>query len=55
MNILSVLSWVATEGTGSYAVAKAAEWNMTNGVRLKLSGQRALGHRRTDLVRQSSR
>ncbi|MGW2524850.1 SDR family oxidoreductase [Streptomyces sp. NPDC001617] len=42
VNILSVLSWVATEGTGSYAVAKAAEWNMTNGVRLELSGQRTL-------------
>ncbi|MGW6740110.1 SDR family oxidoreductase [Streptomyces sp. NPDC055025] len=42
VNILSVLSWVATEGTGSYSVAKAAEWNMTNGVRLELSGQRTL-------------
>ena len=42
VNILSVLSWVATEGTGSYAVAKAAEWNMTNGVRLELAGQRTL-------------
>jgi NAD(P)-dependent dehydrogenase (short-subunit alcohol dehydrogenase family) len=42
VNILSVLSWVATEGTGSYAVAKAAEWNMTNGVRLELAGQQTL-------------
>lgn len=42
VNVLSVLSWVATEGTGSYAVAKAAEWNMTNGVRLELAGQRTL-------------
>lgn len=42
VNVLSVLSWVATEGTGSYAVAKAAEWNMTNGVRLELSAQRTL-------------
>ncbi|MDX3853102.1 SDR family oxidoreductase [Streptomyces sp. AK02-01A] len=42
VNILSVLSWVATEGTGSYSVAKAAEWNMTNSVRLELSGQRTL-------------
>lgn len=42
VNILSVLSWVATEGTGSYAVAKSAEWNMTNGVRLELAGQGTL-------------
>ncbi|MFE4174081.1 SDR family oxidoreductase [Streptomyces sp. NPDC056909] len=42
VNILSVLSWVATEGTGSYSVAKAAEWNMTNSVRLELSGQQTL-------------
>lgn len=42
VNVLSVLSWVATEGTGSYAVAKAAEWNMTNGVRLELAGQKTL-------------
>ncbi|MFC3577821.1 SDR family oxidoreductase [Streptomyces yaanensis] len=43
VNILSVLSWVATaEGSGSYSVAKAAEWNMTNGVRLELAGQKTL-------------
>lgn len=39
VNILSVLSWVATAaGSGSYSVAKAAEWNMTNGVRVELAG-----------------
>jgi NAD(P)-dependent dehydrogenase (short-subunit alcohol dehydrogenase family) len=43
VNILSVLSWVATpQGSGSYSVAKAAEWNMTNGVRVELAGQRTL-------------
>ncbi|MFF4054129.1 SDR family oxidoreductase [Streptomyces chartreusis] len=43
VNILSVLSWVATaEGSGSYSVAKAAEWNMTNGVRVELAGQKTL-------------
>ncbi|MFC5666021.1 SDR family oxidoreductase [Kitasatospora misakiensis] len=43
VNILSVLSWVATaEGSGSYSVAKAAEWNMTNGVRVELAGQQTL-------------
>ncbi|MGP4047106.1 SDR family oxidoreductase [Streptomyces sp. 2A115] len=43
VNILSVLSWVATpEGSGSYSVAKAAEWNMTNGVRVELAAQKTL-------------
>jgi len=43
VNILSVLSWVATaEGSGSYSVAKAAEWNMTNGVRVELADQKTL-------------
>nr|WP_322974020.1 SDR family NAD(P)-dependent oxidoreductase [Actinacidiphila oryziradicis] len=43
VNLLSVLSWVATaEGSGSYSVAKAAEWNMTNSVRLELAGQGTL-------------
>ncbi|MGW4376414.1 SDR family oxidoreductase [Streptomyces albidoflavus] len=40
VNVLSLLSWVATpEGSGSYSVAKAAEWNMTNGVRVELAGR----------------
>lgn len=40
VNVLSVLSWVATAaGSGSYSVAKAAEWNMTNGIRVELAGQ----------------
>jgi NAD(P)-dependent dehydrogenase (short-subunit alcohol dehydrogenase family) len=43
VNILSVLSWVATpQGSGSYSVAKAAEWNMTNGVRVELADQKTL-------------
>ncbi|MFE2337346.1 SDR family oxidoreductase [Streptomyces coelicoflavus] len=43
VNILSVLSWVATpQGSGSYSVSKAAEWNMTNGVRIELDGQGTL-------------
>jgi len=41
-NVLSALSWFAGPGTGSYAAAKAAEWNMTNGVRLELAGQGTL-------------
>jgi NAD(P)-dependent dehydrogenase (short-subunit alcohol dehydrogenase family) len=39
VNVLSALSWFATDGAGPYAAAKAAEWNMTNGIRLELAGQ----------------
>jgi NAD(P)-dependent dehydrogenase (short-subunit alcohol dehydrogenase family) len=39
VNVLSALSWFASPGAGSYAAAKSAEWNMTNGVRLELAGQ----------------
>lgn len=42
INVLSALSWFASPGTGSYAAAKAAEWNMTNGVRLELAPQGTL-------------
>ena len=39
VNVLSALSWFSTSTGGSYAAAKAAEWNMTNGVRLELASQ----------------
>ncbi|MGP9539204.1 SDR family oxidoreductase [Brachybacterium sp. AOP43-C2-M15] len=39
VNVLSALSWFAAPGTGAYSAAKAAAWNMTNGVRLELAGQ----------------
>ena len=42
MNILSVLSWVASEESGAYSVAKAAEWNIANRLRLELAGQKTL-------------
>jgi NAD(P)-dependent dehydrogenase (short-subunit alcohol dehydrogenase family) len=42
VNVLSALSWFAYPGSGAYAAAKAAEWNMTNGVRLELAGQGTL-------------
>ncbi len=42
VNILSALSWFATRGAGGYAAAKAAEWNLTNAVRLELAGQGTL-------------
>ena len=42
VNINSALSWFSTNGANGYAVAKAAEWAMTNGVRLELAGQGTL-------------
>lgn len=37
LNILSVLSWVSTGQEGAYAAAKAAEWGLTNVLRLELA------------------
>ncbi|MFB4300818.1 SDR family oxidoreductase [Actinomadura sp. NTSP31] len=42
VNVLSALSWFAYVGSNAYAAAKAAEWNMTNGVRLELADQGTL-------------
>jgi len=42
VNVLSALSWFAAPGSGAYAAAKSAEWNMTNGVRLELATQKTL-------------
>lgn len=42
LNVLSALSWFAYPGSGGYAAAKAAEWNLTNGLRLELAGQGTL-------------
>ncbi|MCS5720045.1 SDR family oxidoreductase [Herbiconiux sp. CPCC 205763] len=42
VDIHSALSWFSTNGANAYAVAKAAEWAMTNGVRLELAGQGTL-------------
>ncbi|MFT4051183.1 MAG: SDR family NAD(P)-dependent oxidoreductase, partial [Microbacterium sp.] len=39
VNILSALSWFVAPGAGAYSVAKAAEWSMTNAVRLELAAQ----------------
>ncbi len=39
LNVLSALSWVAFDGANAYSVAKAAEWSLTNGIRLELAGQ----------------
>lgn len=42
VNVLSALSWFATPGSGSYSAAKAAEWNLTNAVRLELASHGTL-------------
>lgn len=41
-NVLSALSWFQAPGNGAYGVAKAAEWNMTNAVRMELAEQQTL-------------
>lgn len=42
LNVLSRMSWQSFSGANSYAVAKAAEWSLTNGVRLELAAQGTL-------------
>jgi NAD(P)-dependent dehydrogenase (short-subunit alcohol dehydrogenase family) len=39
VNLASALSWFAAPGAGAYAVSKAANWNMSNALRLELAGQ----------------
>ena len=39
VNVLSALSWFSAPGAGGYAIAKAAEWNMTNAVRGELAAR----------------
>lgn len=42
LNVLSNLSWMSFDGNNAYAVAKSAQWSLTNGVRLELAGQGTL-------------
>ena len=39
LNVLSALSWMSYDGANAYSAAKAAEWSLTNGIRLELAGQ----------------
>ncbi|GAA1618859.1 SDR family oxidoreductase [Kribbella sancticallisti] len=39
VNVLSALSWFSIKGANAYAASKAAEWSLTNGVRLELAAQ----------------
>ncbi|ABS03637.1 SDR family oxidoreductase [Kineococcus radiotolerans] len=42
VNIASALSWSVYPGNGAYAVSKAANWNMSNALRLELASQGTL-------------
>lgn len=39
LNVLSALSWANYDGVNAYSAAKAAQWSLTNGIRLELAGQ----------------
>ncbi|MFI6937105.1 SDR family oxidoreductase [Streptomyces sp. NPDC050287] len=39
VNILSAASWFTYPGSSSYAVSKAAQWSLTNGMRMELRAQ----------------
>jgi NAD(P)-dependent dehydrogenase (short-subunit alcohol dehydrogenase family) len=58
LNILSALSWLNLGAGGAYGAAKAAEWSLTNGLRLQLAGQGTqvtalhVGYMDTDMVRE---
>ncbi|MEU5259707.1 SDR family oxidoreductase [Amycolatopsis sp. NPDC021455] len=58
LNVLSGLSWVSFPEAGAYCAAKAAEWSLTNTLRLQLAGQSIrvtglhLGYMDTDMVRE---
>ena len=57
LNVLSALSWLNLGSSGAYSAAKAAEWSLTNGLRLQLAGQGTqvtalhVGYMDTDMVR----
>jgi NAD(P)-dependent dehydrogenase (short-subunit alcohol dehydrogenase family) len=42
INMLSIVSWFTNPVNGSYSASKAAEWAMTNGVRIELARQGTL-------------
>jgi len=58
LNVLSVASWFQSPGFGAYAAAKAAEWSLTNALRLDLAEQGTrvsalhVGYIDTDMVRE---
>lgn len=43
LNVISALSWYTfAPGSNGYAASKAAEWSLTNGIRLELADQKTL-------------
>ncbi|WP_447005194.1 SDR family oxidoreductase [Saccharothrix isguenensis] len=42
LNVLSSMSWVSYDGATAYSAAKAAQWSLTNGVRVELAAQGTL-------------
>ncbi len=42
VNVLSVLSWLASPSTAMYCASKAAAWSLTNSLRVELQGQGTL-------------
>jgi NAD(P)-dependent dehydrogenase (short-subunit alcohol dehydrogenase family) len=42
LNVLSSMSWVSYDRATAYSAAKAAQWSLTNGVRVELAGQGTL-------------
>ncbi len=42
VNMLSIVSWFTNPFNGSYSASKAAEWSLTNGVRVELRAQGTL-------------
>jgi len=57
LNVLSALSWLSMGRSGAYSAAKAAEWSLTNALRLQLADQGTqvtalhVGFMDTDMVR----
>ena len=39
VNMLSVVSWFTNPVNGSYGASKAAEWALTNGIRVELAAR----------------
>lgn len=39
LNVMSAMSWLSFPGANAYGAAKAAQWSLTNGVRLELAAQ----------------
>ncbi|MCF3962462.1 SDR family oxidoreductase [Streptomyces fuscigenes] len=56
LNVLSVLSWASLPAETAYGASKAAEWSVTNALRLELADQRTqvtalhVGRMNTDMI-----